>query len=90
MLGQWAVSVASVFLCGTGGAGEKKHGSPVSATHIAKAYHLLHQTNMACECVCICTHACVEGVAYIHVNYLSSLQPQSSSWDELLPSPQCS
>ncbi len=47
MLGQWAVSLARLFLCG-----ERKQG--VTTLTLAHTYHLMHQINTACKCVCVC------------------------------------
>ena len=60
MFGQWAVSLASVFVCGGGSSGSKKHEFRVSFADISKTYHLLHQLSMACKyvCVCVCVCAC--------------------------------
>ena len=58
VFGQWAVSLASVFVCGGGSSGNKKQEFRVSFADISKTYHLLHQLSMACKCVCVCVCVC--------------------------------
>ncbi len=66
MVGQWAVYLASLFLCGgsspTGRSNKK--AAAVTVSNISDTYHLLHQISSACECVCdkcpcVCECECV-------------------------------
>jgi len=56
VIGRFAVSLASVFVRYRQGEWRpgKKTGFGVTFTHVSDTYHLLHQINMASECVCVC------------------------------------
>ena len=55
VIGRFAVSLASVFVRYRQGEWRpgKKTGFGVTFTHVSDTYHLLHQINMASECVCV-------------------------------------
>ena len=56
VIGRFAVSLASVFVRYRQGEWRpgKKTGFGVTFTHVSDTYHLLHQINMASECVWVC------------------------------------
>ena len=55
VIGQFAVSLVSVFVRYRQGEWRpgKKTGFGVTFTHVSDTYHLLHQINMASECMCV-------------------------------------
>ena len=60
VIGRFAVSLASVFVryCQGEWRPGKKTGFGVTFTHVSDTYHLLHQINMASECVCVWVWMC--------------------------------
>ena len=61
VIGRFAVSLASVFVRYRQGEWRpgKKTGFGVTFTHVSDTYHLLHQINMASECVGVGVGVCV-------------------------------
>ena len=55
VIGRFAVSLASVFVRCRQGEWRpgKKTGFGVTFTHVSDTYHLLHQIDMASECMCV-------------------------------------
>ena len=83
VIGRFAVSLASVFVRYRQGEWRpgKKTGFGVTFTHVSDTYHLLHQINMASECVCVGVWVCQKVVV------LSSYLPLLLSFPLLYLSP---
>ena len=56
VIGQWAVTLASLFVRNKNlqntSEGSKKKGFGVTFADVSQTYHLLHQINMACKSLC--------------------------------------